>query len=99
MDPNTQPATADVDPMVTAAVQNVRDRFGSEGLRDLIALAQMELRNVEEVEHRLATYDRPASSAGRSDAGGGDAGGGDAADTQAWLAFTEAEPDRADDMR
>ncbi len=94
MDPNTQPATAEVDPMVTAAVQNVRDRFGSEGLRDLIALAQMELRNVEEVEQGLATYGRPASSAG-----GGDAGGGDAADTQAWLAFTEVEPDRADDMR
>ena len=84
MDPQMRPATQDVDPMVTAAVKNVRDRFGSEGLRDLMALAQMELRNAEQAERRLA-YDEPASSS---------TGPLDAADTQAWLAFTEAEPER-----
>lgn len=84
MDPQMRPATPDVDPMVTAAVKNVRDRFGSEGLRDLMALAQMELRNAEQAERRLAS-DESANTSG---------GSLDAADTQAWLAFTEAEPDR-----
>ncbi|WP_298328934.1 hypothetical protein [Haloactinopolyspora sp.] len=84
MDPQMRPATPDVDPMVTAAVKNVRDRFGSEGLRDLMALAQMELRNAEQAERRLA-YDESANTS---------SGSLDAADTQAWLAFTEAEPDR-----
>ncbi|PSL02521.1 hypothetical protein CLV30_110176 [Haloactinopolyspora alba] len=90
MEPEMRPATADVDPTVTAAVQNIRDRFGSEGLRDLIALAQMELRNVEEAERSLAGYAEPAAES---------AAPFDAADTQAWLAFTEVDADRADDRR
>lgn len=90
MDPRVQPATAEVDPMVTAAVKNVRDRFGAEGLRDLIALAQSELRNTEDAERRLAAYTEPATAAAEPV---------DVADTQAWLAYTEVEPERGSDDR
>lgn len=90
MEPQGQPGMAEVDPMVTAAVENIRDRFGSEGLRDLMALAQMELRNVEEAERRLAAYDEPAAAP---------TGSLDAADTQAWLAYTEVDPGRSDERR
>jgi hypothetical protein len=75
--------------MVTSAVMNVRDRFGAEGLRDLMALAQMELRNVEAAERRLAALAEPAEPAAAPEPV-------DAADTQAWLAYTEAEPERDD---
>ncbi|PZF85260.1 hypothetical protein [Jiangella anatolica] len=74
--------------MVTTAVMNVRDRFGAEGLRDLMALAQMELRNVEAAERRLATLSEPAAAEPV-----------DAADTQAWLAYTEVDPDPGTDRR
>lgn len=87
MDPRLQPQTPEVDPMVTSAVMNVRDRFGAEGLRDLMALAQMELRNVEAAERRLAALSEPAATAPEPV---------DSADTQAWLAYTEAEPERDD---
>ncbi|TDC46994.1 hypothetical protein E1212_25445 [Jiangella ureilytica] len=87
MDPRLQPQTPEVDPMVTSAVMNVRDRFGAEGLRDLMALAQMELRNVEAAEQRLAALAEPAATAPEAV---------DSADTQAWLAYTEAEPERDD---
>jgi hypothetical protein len=90
MDPRLQPQTPEVDPMVTTAVTNVRDRFGAEGLRDLMALAQMELRNVEAAERRLAALAEPATVAPEP---------ADSADTQAWLAYTEAEPDRPEDRR
>lgn len=86
MDPRLQPQTPEVDPMVTSAVMNVRDRFGAEGLRDLMALAQMELRNVEAAERRLAALAEPAVAPEAVDS----------ADTQAWLAYTEAEPERDD---
>jgi hypothetical protein len=86
MDPRLQPQTPEVDPMVTSAVMNVRDRFGAEGLRDLMALAQMELRNVEAAERRLAALAEPAAAPEAVDS----------ADTQAWLAYTEAEPERDD---
>ncbi|SDU43828.1 hypothetical protein SAMN04488563_1742 [Jiangella alkaliphila] len=91
MDPRLQPQTPDVDPMVTTAVMNVRDRFGAEGLRDLMALAQMELRNVEAAEQRLAALAEPAVAAEPEPV--------DSADTQAWLAYTEAAPDHEDDRR
>lgn len=87
MDPRLQPTTAAVDPTVTAAVKTIRDRFGAEGLRDLMALAQMELRNVEDAERRLAAYNEPAKAATEPL---------DAADTQAWLAYTEVDPRRSD---
>ncbi|MBB5786582.1 hypothetical protein [Jiangella mangrovi] len=86
MDPRLQPQTPEVDPMVTSAVMNVRDRFGAEGLRDLMALAQMELRNVEAAERRLAALSEPATAPEPADS----------ADTQAWLAYTDAEPERDD---
>ena len=90
MDPRLQPTTPEVDPLVVMAVRNVRDRFGAEGLRDLMALAQMELRSVEEAERRLAalqdTAARPAEPV-------------DSADTQAWLAYTEVDPARDTDQR
>lgn len=89
MDPRLQPQTPEVDPMVTTAVMNVRDRFGAEGLRDLMALAQMELRNVEAAERRLAALAEPAAAPEPVDA----------ADTQAWLAYTEVDPDPGDDRR
>ncbi|RIQ22282.1 hypothetical protein DY240_14050 [Jiangella rhizosphaerae] len=75
--------------MVTTAVMNVRDRFGAEGLRDLMAVAQMELRNAEAAERRLAALSEPAAAAEPVDA----------ADTQAWLAYTEVDPDGEDGRR
>lgn len=86
MDSRLQPQTPEVDPMVTTAVMNVRDRFGAEGLRDLMALAQMELRNVEAAERRLAALSEPAAAPEPADS----------ADTQAWLAYTEADPEPGD---
>lgn len=87
MDPRVQPATPEVDPLVATAVRNVRDRFGAEGLRDLMALAQQELRSVEAAERRLAAYQEPEART---------ADPVDAADTQAWLAYTEVDPGRSD---
>ncbi|WP_053204703.1 hypothetical protein [Jiangella muralis] len=75
--------------MVTTAVMNVRDRFGAEGLRDLMAVAQLELRNVEAAERRLAALAESASVAEPVDA----------ADTQAWLAYREVDPDPGGDRR
>lgn len=89
MDPRLQPQTPEVDPMVTTAVTNVRDRFGAEGLRDLMALAQLELRNVEAAEQRLAALSEPVAAPEPVDA----------ADTQAWLAYTEVDPDPEDGRR
>lgn len=85
MEPRVEPLTPDVDPMVVDAVTNVRDRFGAEGLRDLIALARADLAEVERAERELAAAvnepkDVPAAPQY------------DSADTQAWLAYTEAEP-------
>ena len=39
--------SADVDAMVADAVRTVRDRFGADGLRDLVALATAEIRSSE----------------------------------------------------
>lgn len=94
MDPRLQPQTPEVDPMVTTAVMNVRDRFGAEGLRDLMAVAQMELRNAEAAEQRLAALSEPAAAAEPVAAEPVDA-----ADTQAWLAYTEVDPDGESDRR
>ena len=38
---------ADVDAMVADAVRTIRDRFGADGLRDLVALASEEIRSSE----------------------------------------------------
>lgn len=84
MDRDLPPPTTEVDPLVTDAVQNVRDRFGAEGLRDLLALAQSQLREAEAAERRLAeTAVETAEDA-------------DAADTQAWLAYREVDEEAGD---
>lgn len=94
MAPGLDPLTPDIDPMVLDAVNSVRDRFGAEGLRDLIARATAELGRVEQAERDLArlTTEQEAAPAG-SDVRY------DSADTQAWLAYTEAEARGDDDLR
>ena len=64
----------DIDRMVIDAVQRVRDRFGADGLRGLIALATTELQQFERSRQPLDLSDPQATDLG---------------DTQAWLAFTE----------
>jgi len=79
--------SADVDAMVADAVRTVRDRFGADGLRDLVALATAEIRSSE-----LAVADLEASEpTPRLDQGLG------AADTQAWIAYTVQEKDAEGD--
>lgn len=90
MDPRLQPMGAEADPMVVTAVRNVRDRFGVEGLRDLMALAQMELRSAEEAERRLSALEEADVRSAENV---------DSADTQAWLAYTEADAKPGQDDR
>jgi hypothetical protein len=73
------------DPMVVEAVQAVRDRFGAAGLRSLILLAQNELNRVERAETQLAAFEPEEQVQEPPPL--------DAADTQAWLAYTEADSD------
>lgn len=87
MNPRLEPTTPDVDPMVVDMLTTIRDRFGAEGLRDVIRLATIELTKVEEAEEQLASLDRPGEPTVSAPAT-------DSADTQAWLAYTEAEPER-----
>ncbi len=53
MDESTTPA-ADVDPVIVDAVENVSNRFGVQGLCDLIALAREELSLAEAAMRELA---------------------------------------------
>ena len=46
-------ADAAADPTVVEAVHSVRDRFGAAGLRDMIALAQVELDVAEQALREL----------------------------------------------
>ncbi len=73
---NTSP---DVDRMVADAVRSIRDRFGVQGLQDLVTLATAELHKVERANAELA-----ASTSDQNDMG----------DTQAWMAFTGEDFDR-----
>lgn len=66
------------DALVIQTVRTIRDRFGVEGLRDLVELATRELREAEQAQSG-ATAAAPHQ---REDPAG------DVADTQAWLAFT-----------
>jgi hypothetical protein len=77
MEPDTE-----VDAMVADAVRSVRDRFGADGLRDLVELATAEIRSSERAVADLAELDTRSST---PDPGLG------AADTQAWIAYTEQE--------
>ena len=90
MNARLEPSTPDVDPMVADMITSIRDRFGAEGLRDVIRLATEELAKVQEAEEQLASLDQPSEPAVSAPIT-------DSADTQAWLAYTEAEPD--DDLR
>ena len=79
--------SADVDAMIVDAVRNVRDRFGSDGLREMIALANREINGAERAVAGLGT-DTPVA---------GSAAGYDSADTQAWIAYTGQDSDHAAD--
>ena len=76
--------SADVDAMVADTVRTVRDRFGADGLRDLVALASEEIRSSELAVADLGEVGEPTS---QPDQGLG------TADTQAWIAYTVQEPD------
>jgi hypothetical protein len=73
--------TADVDAMVADAVRNIRDRFGPEGLRDLVHLASLEIDRSERAVEDLGALAEPIGSTSEQTAF-------DAADTQAWIAYT-----------
>ena len=47
-----------VDPVIADAVKNVSNRFGVQGLADLIALAREELARAEEALQDLSGLDR-----------------------------------------
>jgi hypothetical protein len=78
----------EVDAMVADAVKTVRDRFGADGLRDLVALATAEIESSERAVADLGELAEPASE---PDPGPG------AADTQAWIAYTVQQPEPLDD--
>jgi hypothetical protein len=46
--------SADVDPVIAEAVENISNRFGTQGLCDLIALARDELSRAEAALRGLA---------------------------------------------
>lgn len=48
-----------IDPAVTEAVQSVENRFGAQGLEDLIDVAQRHLTTAREALEELAPEDRP----------------------------------------
>lgn len=72
------------DTHVVDTVHAIRDRFGVEGLRDLVALATTELRQAEVLAANLAVAGDRGSGAAEVAA----AGTADVADTQAWIAYT-----------
>lgn len=62
-DPVHDEVESRVDPAVAEAVHSVRDRFGAHGLRDLIALARLELELAEQAlaSLRAEVVDAPPS--------------------------------------
>jgi hypothetical protein len=77
------------DALVIDMVRTVRDRFGIEGLRDLVAQAMRELQRAEQAA-AFAIDDGPSATREQSVP---EAPVADVADTQAWIAFT-GEDDR-----
>lgn len=71
------------DQLVVETVAHVRDRFGVDGLRDLVELAARELRRTEDA---LAGLAEPAEGV-RSDSSTGEP------DTQTWQAYVEEGED------
>ena len=51
---HTTTPSADVDPVIVDAVENISNRFGAQGLCDLIALAREELARAEAALKELA---------------------------------------------
>jgi hypothetical protein len=78
----------EVDAMVADAVKSVRDRFGADGLRDLVALATAEIRSSERAVADLSDVETAAAKQGS---------GLGAADTQAWIAYSEQGSESTDD--
>lgn len=72
------------DTLVVQTVRTIRDRFGAEGLRDLVELATRELREAE----RAGPGDGAPAPRQMEDPAG------DVADTQQWIAFTGDVDDR-----
>ncbi|NDL58171.1 hypothetical protein [Phytoactinopolyspora mesophila] len=89
----SDPARPEVDPMVLDAVKTVRDRFGAVGLRHLVTLARDELARVEQAEAQLGSIDQTDPVVEPT------AGPLDVADTQAWLAYTEQDPEEGEQGR
>ena len=79
--------TDDVDAMVADAVRNIRDRFGPEGLRDLVQLASLEIDRTERAVESLGEQAEPSGATSERAL--------DAADTQAWIAYTDRDPEPA----
>lgn len=50
---HSRDVTDGVDPIIIDAVDNVRNRFGAAGLRQLIAIAQVELADTESALQEL----------------------------------------------
>lgn len=70
------------DPQVVAAVAQVRDSFGLDGLRDLVRLGEQELVRAERAVAELAELNEPQVVPDP---------GGDEPDTRAWQAYRQAE--------
>jgi hypothetical protein len=79
--------TDDVDAMVADAVRNIRDRFGPEGLRDLVQLASREIDRTERAVESLGVEGESSGATSER--------AFDAADTQAWIAYTDRDPEPA----
>lgn len=71
------------DTLVIQTVRTIRDRFGAEGLRDLVEHATRELREAERAAPGAVAAARPLEDPA-----------GDVADTQQWIAFTGDVDDR-----
>jgi hypothetical protein len=78
---------SEADGYVVDTVRIVRDRFGADGLRDLVTLATRELQRAEQAAAGLTSFEaEPESDPQRSHAEPADM-----ADTQAWMAFTSKD--------
>ena len=55
---HTPTPSDDVDPVIAEVVENISNRFGAQGLCDLIALAREELSRAEAALRELADLDR-----------------------------------------
>ncbi len=84
----------EVDPLVRDAVRDIRDRFGADGLRDVIALAQQELVGALAAADELAKPGMAgdAVDVDNSEGGGSEGGGAEGGGAEDELARALAEP-------